>query len=282
MRRKFKPLTALTHILLATAPVCTTAFAPLISRSIYSSPITNLNTKNTQTQHVINANNKFIASSTNFKSARSSSLSLRRKLLSEDDMAKPPNQKVIDTIEQISSSTSTSTTRIIASDVAAQTGLSLSETKQSLSALASLTKGDISVTSEGELVYIFPLEKNSLSSILQSNSLRYKLTNLWKKTVWPKLFWAIRVSFGLFLVVSIAAIFSTLLFIQSGGGSNSDDDRRDDRRGGGGGFGFRYGFGDVLFDLFYPRPYLYSTNSYGYYGAYYTSVLVLTNTNVFI
>ena len=66
-----------------------------------------------------------------------------------------------------------------------------------------------------------------------------------------------------FLFVSIAAIFSTLVFIQSGG---SSDEREDDRRSGGG-FGFRYGVGDFLFDLFYPRPYLYSTN-YGYYSRY--------------
>lgn len=55
------------------------------------------------------------------------------------------------------------------------------------------------------------------------------------------------------------------MFIQSGGGSS--DDREDNRRGGNGGFGFRYGVGDLLFDLFYPRPYLYSTN-YGYYSRY--------------
>jgi len=70
-----------------------------------------------------------------------------------------------------------------------------------------------------------------------------------------------------FLFISIAAIFSTLIFIQTGGGDDREDN---DRRGngGGGGFGFRYGVGDLLFDLFYPRPYLYSSNYYGYYGRY--------------
>jgi hypothetical protein len=206
----------------------------------------------------------------------STSLFLTTKLLSQDDLAKPPNQKVIDTIEKVSSSSSSSSSSnssnknnnviIIASDIAAKTGLSLSETKQSLSSLASLTRGDISVTKDGELLYTFP---NNISSVLKSNSLRYKLTNVWKKDVWPKLFWGIRVSFGLFLFISIAAIFSTLIFVQTGGGGSSDDrEDNNNRRGGGsvGGFG-RYGVGDFLFDIFYPRPYLYSYN-YGYYGRY--------------
>lgn len=196
-----------------------------------------------------------------------SSLFLTSKLLSQDDLAKPPNQKVIDTIEKISSSTSSNKNNIIiiASDIAAKTGLSLSETKQSLSSLASLTRGDISVTKDGELLYTFP---NNISNVLKSNSLRYKITNVWKKDIWPKLFWGIRVSFGIFLFISIAAIFSTLIFVQTGGGGSNNDDREDNNRRGGAGGGFgRYGVGDFLFDIFYPRPYLYSYN-YGYYGRY--------------
>jgi len=132
---------------------------------------------------------------------------------------------------------------------------------QSLSSLASLTRGDISVTESGDLLYSFP---SSITSALASNSLRYRVTNVWLEKIWPNLFWGIRVTFGAFLLVSIALIFSTLLFIQSGGGSERDD--RDDRRGGGrgGGMGFQYGMGDMLFDVFRPRPF-YSPY-YGYYG----------------
>lgn len=49
--------------------------------------------------------------------------------------------------------------------------------------------------------------------------------------------------------------------MQTGGGSD-DRDERDERRGGGG--MFRYGMGDFMFDLFYPRTF-YSPY-YGYYG----------------
>lgn len=64
------------------------------------------------------------------------------------------------------------------------------------------------------------------------------MTSTWSKDVWPKLFWGIRVGFGVFLFISIALIFSTLFFAQT---SSSSDDR-DDRRGGGMGFP-RYGIG---------------------------------------
>lgn len=200
-------------------------------------------------------------------SSSTSSSSLKaKKLLSEDDLAKPPNQKVIDTIE-LYQRKNNNQNQFIASDMAAQTGLSLSETQKSLSSLASLTRASISVTNDGELLYTFP---PNVQSALKSNSLRYKVQSIWKKQIWPKLFWGIRISFGVFLFISIAAIFSTLIFVQSGGGSRSDD--RDDNGNnrsvpsGGNSFRMNYGIGDVLFDLFYPRPYLYSYNNYGYYG----------------
>jgi hypothetical protein len=79
--------------------------------------------------------------------------------------------------------------------------------------------------------------------------------------VWPKAFLGIRVAFGVFLFVSIAVIFSTLLFIQSGGGS-SDRDDRNDRRGGGGGMGMN----NLMFDILRPRPFGFFSPSYGYYG----------------
>jgi len=183
----------------------------------------------------------------------SSALAARRPLLSEDDLAAPPDQKVIEAVESLGGND------VLASDVAAKAGVSLSQTRQSLSSLASLTRGDISVTQSGDLLYSFP---KSIKAALSSNSLRYRVTNTWLEKVWPNVFWGIRGAFGVFLFVSIAVIFSTLFFISNGGGS-SDRDDRDDRRGGGGGLGFRYGIDNLLFDVFRPRPFY---SSYGYYG----------------
>ena len=78
--------------------------------------------------------------------------------------------------------------------------------------------------------------------------------------IWPKLFYVIRVAFGIALLVSIATIFSTIVLI-SISSSSSDDDRRDSRRGGGSmGFGGSMFWGPSPLDFFYYRPY------YGYYG----------------
>ena len=186
--------------------------------------------------------NRSYVQDVNYKSRNNNDLTrlfARRKLLSEDNLAAPPDPKVIEAVQSLGGND------VLASDVAAKAGVSLSATQKSLSSLASLTRGDISVSQSGDLLYSFP---TSIKAALSSNSLRYRITNIWLEKVWPNLFWGIRVAFGVFLFVSIALIFSTLLFVQTGGGSD-DRDERDDRRGGGG--MFRYGMGDFMFDLFY-------------------------------
>lgn len=174
----------------------------------------------------------------------------RRPLLSEDDLATPPNAKVVEALEKMGSK------NVLASDVAANAGLGLATTRASLSAIASLTRGDISVSESGDLIYSFP---DSVRGSLSSNSLRYRVKNVWEKTIWPPLFGGIRFFFGAFLLISIALIFSTLFFIQTSGSSSSDD--RDDRRRGG--FG-GYGMSNLMLDLFYPRSFY--NPYYGYYG----------------
>lgn len=147
----------------------------------------------------------------------------------------------------------------MASDVAAAAGVSLSQARKDLTALAALTKADLSVTADGELLYSFP---SNLNAALAQNSAKYKAVQSFQTKVWPALFWGIRVSFGVALLASLVAIFSTIFFIQSSSSSSDDDRRRD--RGGGGGFGSIFGgyWGPSPFDVFYFRPY----GSYGYYG----------------
>ncbi|KAG7373337.1 hypothetical protein IV203_034061 [Nitzschia inconspicua] len=172
--------------------------------------------------------------------------------LEEKIMEKIPSKKVIDAVVEAKSD------KIVASDVATRAGVSLSQARKDLTTLASLSRGDVSVSADGELIYEFP---SNLQSVLSSNSAKYKALQTFEKA-WPRIFWGIRVSFGVALVASVALIFSTILVLQTS--SNSDDDRRrDDRRGGmsfGGGFGGIWG--PSPFDFFYYRPYGY----YGYYG----------------
>ncbi|OEU21920.1 hypothetical protein FRACYDRAFT_223203 [Fragilariopsis cylindrus CCMP1102] len=168
-------------------------------------------------------------------------------------MEKLPSKPVVDAVIESKSEI------IIASDVATRAGVSLSQARKDLTTLASLSQGDISVSKDGELLYEFP---NNLNSVLASNSAKYKARQSFEKA-WPVVFTGIRVGFGVALVASIALVFSAIMVLQSQG--ESSDDRRDNRRGGGmspfgGGFGGMWG--PSPFDFFYYRPY----GSYGYYG----------------
>ena len=142
-------------------------------------------------------------------------------------LEKLPSTAVIDAV---TSSSSSKNEGYVAADIATKAGVSLEQAKKDLTALATLSRGDISVSSDGDLVYRFP---NDLQNVLSQNSAKYKALQTFEK-VWPTLFWGIRVSFGVALLASVVLIFSTILFIQTSGGSSDDrDDRRDDRRGGG-------------------------------------------------
>ena len=168
---------------------------------------------------------------------------------------KLPAKSVIDAAQQLEGN------KIVASDIAAAAGVSLSQARKDLTALASITQGDIAVDQDGELVYTFP---SNIQSVLANKSLKYKTIQVIRK-IWPAVFWGVRVSFGLALVASIVAIFSTIFFIQASSSSDDNDDRRRDNRSGGGGFGgssLNMYFGPSPFDFFYYRPY----GAYGYYN----------------
>ena len=161
-------------------------------------------------------------------------------------MEKLPSKKVIDAVEKSKGS-------IVASDLAASAGISLTQARKDLTTLASLTRGDIAVSADGDLIYTFP---NDINSVLSASNAKYRAMTTWKEKIFPPLFYATKVGFGVVLLVSLFAIFSTLFFVMtSGGGTRDDDDRRDDRRGGGMPIGFGGFWGPSPFDFFYYRPY---------------------------
>ena len=131
----------------------------------------------------------------------------------EQLMEKLPSKSVIDAVIDIPSD------KVIASDVATRAGVSLTQARKDLTALASLSQGDISVSKDGELMYEFP---PNLNSVLSSNSAKYSAVQTFEK-VWPSVFWGIRVGFGVALLASVVLIFSTLLVVSSGGSSEDDD-----------------------------------------------------------
>ena len=89
-----------------------------------------------------------------------------------------PSQKVVEAVERSSS-------KVVAADVATAAGVSLAQARQDLQALASVSRGDIAVDKDGELIYSFP---NNLSGVLAENSRKYQVQQLARK-VWPAIFW---------------------------------------------------------------------------------------------
>jgi hypothetical protein len=166
-------------------------------------------------------------------------------------MEKLPSNAVIDAVDAAKDG------KVVASDVAASAGVSLSQARKDLTALATLSRGDIAVSRDGELIYSFP---NNLKGVLASNSAKFKALQQIRK-VGPVAFYVLRVGFGVTLLASLVAIFSTIFFLSQSGSSSDDDRRRDNRGGGFGGGGMRMGgmWGPSPLDFFFYRP-------YGYYG----------------
>ena len=164
-----------------------------------------------------------------------------------------PSQNIISAVDQSSGRP------ITASDLSTTAGISLSQARKELTTLASLTRGDIAVSSDGELIYTFP--SNVSSALTQSNA-KYMAVKVWEDKIYPTGLYVTKLGFGLVLLASLVAIFSTIFFISTSGGGSSDrdDDDRRERRGGGGmmgmpGGGFGGFWGPSPFDFFYYRPY---------------------------
>ncbi len=149
--------------------------------------------------------------------------------------------------------------RVTIGDVAAQSGLDLNTAQREVLALASETGGNIQVAESGEIAYKFA---PNFRAVLVSRSFWLQV-NEWLKGVWKWVFYAIRISFGILLIVSILivvlGIIAATIAIQSQGRSDNDrNDRRSDNRGGGGGFIWLGGWGNPFgnpFIMFAPDYY---------------------------
>jgi hypothetical protein len=146
--------------------------------------------------------------------------------------------------------------RVTPGDVASQVGLDIKLAEQGLLVLASEAGGHLQVSESGEIAYLFP---KNFRAILQNKSFRLRLQAWWEK-IWGALFYLIRISFGIMLIVSLVLIVLaiTILIIAM---SSSREGGNDNRRGGGLIFFPRFLFlPSDIFYIFTPR---YST--YGYH-----------------
>ncbi|ASC71082.1 uncharacterized protein XM38_020320 [Halomicronema hongdechloris C2206] len=152
-----------------------------------------------------------------------------------------PNPTVMQAVESLDY-------RVTVGDVAAQAGLDLNQARQGLLALASDTQAHLQVSESGEIAYEFP---RNFRAVLRNKFWRLRLRETWER-VWHVLFYLIRISFGILLIVSIVLIFVTIAILVIALNSSRDGD---DRGGGGprgGGFIFlpRIWFGPDLFWFF--------------------------------
>jgi len=138
-----------------------------------------------------------------------------------------PNPTIMQAVEQLGY-------RVTVGDVATQAGLNIAEAGQGLLALASDAGGHLQVAESGDIVYLFPRD---FRSILRNKYLQLRFQEWWQK-VWGALFYLIRISFGIFLIVSIVLIIITIFLIQNYLNSDRNSNNRSSHSGGGGFFFF--------------------------------------------
>jgi hypothetical protein len=159
-----------------------------------------------------------------------------------------PNPLIMKSVEQLNY-------RMTVGDVAAQAGLEINQAQQGLLALASEAGGHLQVADTGDIVFLFP---KNFRAILRNKYWRLQLQEWWEK-IWKVLFYLIRISFGVILVLSILLMIVTIIVIiiainsrdsngnGGGGGSSSNSSRS-----GGMNFFIHPFFWSDLFSIFDP------------------------------
>lgn len=151
----------------------------------------------------------------------------------------PLDSKIMTAVEQLNY-------RVTVGDVATQAGLDINHTERGLLALASEVSGNLQVSEAGDIAYLFP---KNFRSVLRNKYWRLRLQALWDK-IWPAIFYLIRISFGIVLLLSIVLIFVAIAIILIA--MNSQDDRSNNRRSGS--FIPRFWITPDLFWFFNPNP----------------------------
>jgi len=114
--------------------------------------------------------------------------------------------------------------RATVGDVAAQVGLNVNLVEKGLLAIASQADGQLQVAESGEVIYQFP---RNFRDVLRSKDFRLRLKEIWEK-IWRVLFYLIRLSFGVVLVLLIVATFLAIIALTIAASSSRDDDRGGD------------------------------------------------------
>ncbi|WP_040696053.1 hypothetical protein [Nodosilinea nodulosa] len=141
--------------------------------------------------------------------------------------------------------------RVTVGDVAAEAGIPLLEAQQGVLALASEVQAHLQVAESGEVAYVFP---KNIQAVLWSKSWRLRWQSAWEK-VWRALFYLIRISFGILLILSLVLIVVAITLLAIAASSAGRDDNNGGGSRGGGGMVFmpRIWLGPDIFWMFDPR-----------------------------
>lgn len=152
-----------------------------------------------------------------------------------------PNPAVMKAVEQLNY-------RATVGDVAAQAGLDIKVAQRELLALASDAGGHLQVAESGDIAYQF---SKDFRAILRNKYFRLQLQEWWQK-VWRVLFYLIRISFGIVLMVLVVLTLLAIIAIAISMNRDGDGDSGDS--GSGGSFGLpRIWVGPDLFWFFDPN-----------------------------
>ncbi|MEO1763681.1 MAG: hypothetical protein AAFR83_17330, partial [Cyanobacteria bacterium J06629_18] len=113
-----------------------------------------------------------------------------------------PNPAIMQAVEKLDY-------RVTVGDVAQTAGLNIEMANQGLLALATDAGGHLQVAETGDIVYLFP---RNFRNVLKNKYFKLQLQEWWNK-VWKILFYLIRISFGIVLILSIALIAISITII---------------------------------------------------------------------
>lgn len=138
--------------------------------------------------------------------------------------------------------------RATVGEVASQSGLNLAIAQNELSSLAAEAGGQLQVAETGDIVYEFP---DNFRAILRNKSLKLQLQE-WLGKVWRVVFYLIRISFGVALILSIVLMTIAILALVIAMNSQDDNNNNSRRRGGSFNMPWLIWWGPDLFRVFTP------------------------------
>lgn len=115
--------------------------------------------------------------------------------------------------------------RVTVGDVVAQSGLEINRVQPGLIHLAAVTKGHLQVRESGEIVYLFP---ENFRAVLQRKFFSVQLQK-WRNRLWKGLFYLIRISFGIVLLLSMLLVIVAIIALLLAANTSRNEKQRSNK-----------------------------------------------------